>query len=124
MGKRQEERDHVHGDAMPPAQQLAFTAAGAIGAALLGATLARRGWRPQNVSAGMTALGALVAAGSDNAALRAIGAGAMSGSGAQLVLTLFAHHLDEAPTAGERGEPRKEPANANAPTRIAQVGAS
>lgn len=73
-------------------QQLAFTAAGAAGSALLGAILARQGYAPKTVSGALAAVGAGLAGIGDSDALRALGAGAMSGSGAQLVLMLFAEH--------------------------------
>lgn len=104
-------------------QQLAFTAAGAAGSALLGAILARQGYAPKTVSGALAALGAGLAGIGDSDALRALGAGAMSGSGAQLVLMLFAEYEErknvssDAPTsaaASRDHEPaRADAANAN-----------
>jgi hypothetical protein len=76
-------------------QQLAFTAAGAAGSALLGAILARQGHAPKTVSGALAALGAGLAGIGDSNALRALGAGAMSGAGAQLVLMLFSEYEDK-----------------------------
>lgn len=85
----------AHTDGTSTVQQLAFTAAGAAGAALLGAVLAQRGYAPKTVSGALAALGAGLAGIGDSKALRALGAGAMSGSGAQLVLMLFADYEDK-----------------------------
>ncbi len=90
-------------------QQLAFTAAGAAGSALLGAILARQGYAPKHVSGALAAIGAGLAGIGDSDALRALGAGAMSGSGAQLVLMLFAEHEE------------KKNAASDAPTSMAAV---
>ena len=76
-------------------QQLLFTAAGAAGSALLGAMLSRQGHAPKKVSGALAALGAGLAGIGDSEALRALGAGAMSGSGAQLVLMLFSEYEDK-----------------------------
>ena len=73
-------------------QQLVFTVAGAAGSALLGAILARQGHAPKTVSGALAALGAGLAGIGESDALRALGAGAMSGSGAQLVLMLFSEY--------------------------------
>jgi len=85
----------AHADGASTVEQLAFTAAGAAGAALLGAILAQRGYAPKTVSGALAALGAGLAGIGDSKALRALGAGAMSGSGAQLVLMLFAEYEDK-----------------------------
>ena len=85
------------------AQQLVFTAAGAAGAALLGAMLSRKGWHPKTVSGTLAGLGAALAGVGDSDALRAIGAGAMSGSGAQLVLMLFSEYEDKKLAANDAG---------------------
>jgi len=102
MGKRHEDKHKPRDAEQPPhaeelsaTQQLAFTAAGAAGSALLGAILTRKGWAPKTVSGTLAVLGALLAGMSDSDTLRAVGAGAMSGSGAQLVLMLFAEHEDK-----------------------------
>ncbi len=80
---------------MSTTHQLAFTAAGAAGSALLGAILTRKGWAPKIVSGTLAALGALLAGVSESDVLRAVGTGAMSGSGAQFVLMLFAEYEDK-----------------------------
>jgi len=102
MGKKHEEKHKPrnteqpsHAEELSTTQQLAFTAAGAAGSALLGAILTRKGWAPKTVSGTLAVLGALLAGVSDSETLRAVGAGAMSGSGAQLVLMLFAEHEDK-----------------------------
>lgn len=96
------EKKRKTNQAAPPAstektstvQQLVFTAAGAAGSALLGAMLSRQGYAPKTVSGALAALGAGLAGIGDSDALRALGAGAMSGSGAQLVLMLFSEYED------------------------------
>lgn len=87
--------DHADTEATSTVQQLAFTAAGAAGSALLSAILARQGYAPKHVSGALAAIGAGLAGIGESDTLRAIGAGAMSGSGAQLVLMLFAEHEDK-----------------------------
>lgn len=83
------------------AQQLVFTAAGAAGSALLGAILSRKGWDLRTVSGTLAGLGAALAGVGESDALRAIGAGAMSGAGAQLVLMLFAEYEDKKQAAND-----------------------
>ena len=102
MGKKHEDKHRPRNAEQPPradelsaTHQLAYTAAGAAGSALLGAILTRKGWAPKAVSGTLAVLGALLAGMSDSETLRAVGAGAMSGSGAQLVLMLFAEHEDK-----------------------------
>ena len=87
--------EHANTDGMPTVQQLAFTAAGAAGSALLSALLARRGYAPKTVAGALAAIGAGIAGVGESNAFRALGAGAMSGSGAQLVLMLFAEHEEK-----------------------------
>jgi len=102
MGNKDIDRKHkatnanmpVNSDWLSTVQQLAFTAAGAAGSALLGAILARKGYAPKTIAGVIAAVGAAFVGISDSDALRALGAGAMSGSGAQLVLMLFAEHED------------------------------
>jgi hypothetical protein len=91
----------VNSDRLSTVQQLAFTAAGAAASALLGAILARRGYAPKTLSGAIAALGAALVGIGDSDALRALGAGAMSGSGAQLVLMLFAEHEDRKKVGGD-----------------------
>lgn len=114
------------------AQQLALSAAGAAGSALLGAILARRGFAPKTVSGALAALGAGIAGVGGNEALRAFGAGAMSGSGAQLVLMLFAEYAEHgqandhaAPTAAAidaTAEPITASENGSAPAHAPTAG--
>lgn len=103
-------------------QHLVFTAVGAAGSALVGAALARRGYAPKTVSGALAALGAGLAGIGQSDALRAVGAGAMSSSGAQLVLMLFSEYEDKKNVAieaspvtssEERSPGSVEPANAN-----------
>lgn len=102
MGNKDVDRKHkatnanmpVNDEQLSTVQQLVFTAAGAAGSALLGAILARKGYAPKTIAGVIAAVGAAFAGISDSDALRALGAGAMSGSGAQLVLMLFAEHDD------------------------------
>lgn len=113
-------------------QQLVFTAAGAAGSALLGAILARQGHAPKTVSGALAALGAGLAGIGDSDALRALGAGAMSGSGAQLVLMLFSEYEskknsvnDASITVAASGEHAPAAAaNANVVPLAAKVAAS
>lgn len=77
-------------DVASTTDMLAFTAAGAVGAAWLGSMLTRKGWEPKAVSGVLTIVGALLAGTTDNEFLRALGTGALGGSGARLVLLLFA----------------------------------
>lgn len=69
--------------------RLGYTAAGAAGSALLGALLARQGWAPKTVSGALCAVGAGLAWKGDGTTIRSVGAGAMSGAGAQLALLLI-----------------------------------
>jgi hypothetical protein len=142
MGNKDREKKHKTTNAYVPAsgevpstvQQLAFTAAGAAGSALLGAILARKGYAPKTVSGAIAALGAGLAGIGDSDALRAIGAGAMSGSGAQLVLMLFAEYEDSknvassSPTtvaaSGEHVPTKADAANANIVSLAAKAAAS
>jgi hypothetical protein len=115
-------------------QQLAFTAAGAAGAALLGAILARQGHAPKTVSGALAALGAGLAGIGDSDALRAFGAGAMSGSGAQLVLMLLSEYEDrkslasDAPASvaapGDHAPAPSDAANGNVVPLAAKAAAS
>jgi hypothetical protein len=93
-----DERANTEG--MPTVQQLAFTAAGAAGSALLSALLARRGYAPKTVAGALAAIGAGIAGVGHSDAFRALGAGAMSGSSAQLVLMLFAEYEEKKNVAG------------------------
>lgn len=97
---------------------IVFTAAGAIGAALLGAALTRKGWEPRYVSGAITVVGWLLAHLGDSEVLRALGAGAMGGSGAQLVLLLFAEEARETPVV------QRDAANVNTTQRLGRVVAS
>lgn len=141
MGKNHEDKRKPRHAAQPPdteemstAEQLALTAAGAAGSALLGAYLTRKGWAPKMVSGAIAALGALLAGIGENEALRAVGAGAMSGSGAQLVLMLFAEHEDKKQVRSSDNTSIAaraaasvtggDAANANAAPRVAQAAAS
>jgi hypothetical protein len=141
MGNKDIEKKHKAHRAAEPAgtegsstvQQLAFTAAGAAGSALLGAILARQGYAPKTVAGTLTALGAGLAGIGDSDALRALGAGAMSGSGAQLVLMLFAEHEEkkEAPNhapvtvaAPDDHVPPADAANANVVPLAVKAAAS
>lgn len=114
-------------------QQLAFTAAGAAGSAILGAILTRQGYAPKTVSGTIAALGAGLASVGDSDALRALGTGAMSASGAQLVLMMFAEHEDkndaDAPATAGRASPVDRPpavdaSNANVVPLAAKAAAS
>lgn len=114
------------------AQHLALSAAGAAGSALLGAILARRGFARKTVSGALAALGAGIAGVGGNEALRALGAGAMSGSGAQLVLMLFAEYAEHghsndppAPTTATidaTAEPITAGENSSAPAHAPTAG--
>lgn len=106
---------HPEEERTSTAQQLVFTAAGAAGSALLGAILARRGWEPSTVSGTLAGLGAAIAGVGENDALRAIGAGAMSASGAQLVLMMFSEYEDRKNAAND--------ATSSPPTSVAPVDA-
>ena len=99
----------VNSERLTTVQQLVFTAAGAAGSAVLGAILARKGHAPKTIAGVMAAIGAAFAGISDSDALRALGAGVMSGSGAQLVLMLFAEHEDRQ-TVGSNTAPSAAPA--------------
>jgi hypothetical protein len=70
--------------------RLGYTAAGAAGSALLGAFLARQGWAPKTVSGALAAVGAGLAWKGEGSTVRSVGAGAMSGAGAQLALMVLA----------------------------------
>ena len=118
-------------EGMPTVQQLAFTAAGAAGSALLSALLARRGYAPKTIAGAIAAVGAGIAGVGDNHAFRALGAGAMSGSGAQLVLMLFAEYEEkesvasnDAVTPGEASPAQADAANANVVPLAAKAAAS
>lgn len=74
--------------------RLGYTAAGAAGSALLGAFLARQGWAPKTVSGALAAVGAGLAWKGEGSTVRSVGAGAMSGAGAQLALMVLADHED------------------------------
>ncbi len=142
MGNRYniEKRHKVRNTAEPAStggsstvQHLAFTAAGAAGSALLVALLARRGYPPKKITGALAALGAGLAAIGDNDALRAFGSGAMSGSGAQLVLMLFSEYQDKKNVAAEPSlvtscdQPfpaSAVPANANVVSATAKAAAS
>ena len=142
MGNKAIEKKHTSHRQTEPAsaeetstlRDLAFTAAGAAGSALLGAMLARRGYAPKSVSGAIAALGAGFAGIADSDALRAFGAGAMSGAGAQLVLMLFLEYEDKKNVASDaQGNPtgsRNRPpapgdaANANVVPLAAQAVAS
>jgi hypothetical protein len=129
MGNKDTDRKHkatnmnmpVNSDQLSTVQQLAFTAAGAAGSALLGAILARKGYAPKTIAGVIAAIGAAFGGISDSDALRAVAAGAMSGSGAQLVLMLFLEHEDRqkvgsdgATTAASDGHVPAEAEAANA----------
>ena len=140
MGNKDNVEKKHNAHRVPPAntdgsstvQQLAFTAAGAAGSALLGAMLSRQGYAPKTVSGALAALGAGLAGIGDSDALRALGAGAMSGSGAQLVLMLFSEYEDkrnvasDAPTAasGNRAPVPADAANANVVPLAVKAAAS
>jgi len=100
---RRAEREDTEGTST--VQQLAFTAAGAAGAAALSAILARQGYAPKHVSGTLAVIGAGLAGIGDSDALRALGAGAMSGSGAQLVLMMFAEYEDRKNQSAANDEP-------------------
>lgn len=69
------------------------TAAGAAGAALACAFVARKDWLPPKLITGVVSvLGAVFAVGGRSDTLRAVGAGAMSAAGAQLGLMLLDDH--------------------------------
>lgn len=141
MGNKDIDRKHkatnanmpVNSDQLSTVHQLAFTAAGAAGSALLGAILARKGYAPKTIAGVIAAVGAALAGISDSDALRALGAGAMSGSGAQLVLMLFAEHEESkkvesggATTAASGGHvpAQADAANANVVSRAPKAVAS
>jgi len=79
--------------------RLGYTAAGAAGSALLGAFLARQGWAPKTVSGTLAAVGAGLAWKGDGSTIRSVGAGAMSGAGAQLALMMIADREEAAKPA-------------------------
>jgi len=132
--------ERANSEGMPTVQQLAFTAAGAAGSALLSALLARRGYAPKTVAGTLTALGADIAGVGENHAFRALGAGAMSGSGAQLVLMLFAEYEEKknvatgasaangaanaAPSVGDAASGPSDAANANVVPLAAKAAVS
>jgi hypothetical protein len=100
------------------AHRLGYTAAGAAGSALLGAFLARQGWAPKTVSGALAAVGAGLAWKGEGSTVRSVGAGAMSGAGAQLALMLLADHEDAkkpASIAATSGSGGKRLANADTP---------
>lgn len=130
MGNKDIDRKHkaananmpVNSERLPTMQQLAFTGAGAAGSALLGAVLAQEGYEPKTIAGTIAALGAALAGISESDALRAFGAGAMSGSGAQLVLMLFAEHQEKTKvvsnnattaTSGDHASGHADAGNAN-----------
>lgn len=129
--KTHDRGERANTEGMPTVQQLAFTAAGAAGSALVSALLARRGYAPKTVAGAIAALGAGIAGVGENHAFRALGAGAMSGSGAQLVLMLFAEYeekknvaANDAVTVGEASPPNADAANANVVPLAAKAAAS
>lgn len=75
--------------------RLGYTAAGAAGSALLGAFLARQGWAPKTVSGALAAVGAGLAWKGDGDTIRSVGAGAMSGAGAQFALLMIDDHEEK-----------------------------
>ena len=111
-------------DGRSTVQQLAFTAAGAAGSALLGAILTRQGYEPKTVSGTIAALGAGLASVGDSDAMRALGAGAMSASGAQLVLILFSEHDDRKHAANDVRPTIPDAASANVLPLAAKAVAS
>lgn len=129
--KTHDRGERANTEGIPTVQQLALTAAGAAGSALLNALLARRGYAPKTVAGAIAALGAGIAGVGENHAFRALGAGAMSGSGAQLVLMLFAEYeekknvaANDAVTVGEASPPNADAANANVVPLAAKAAAS
>lgn len=72
--------------------RLGYTVAGAAGSALLCAFMAREGWAPKTVSGALAAVGAGLAWKGDSTTIRSVGAGAMSGAGAQLALLMIDDH--------------------------------
>lgn len=88
--------------------RLGYTAAGAAGSALVGALLARQGWAPKTVSGALAAVGAGLAWKGDGSTIRSVGAGAMSGAGAQLALMMLADHEEK----------KQGPTVATAPTHL------
>jgi hypothetical protein len=104
MAKNKKKHKHHFRNAAPrppraarPAEEtnthrLGYTVAGAAGSALLGAFLAREGWAPKTVSGALCAVGAGLAWKGDSTTIRSVGAGAMSGAGAQLTLLLMDDH--------------------------------
>jgi len=111
-----------------PGHHLGYTAAGAAGSALLVGLLARQGWAPKTVAAAVTAVGAGLGWKGDGSTIRSVGAGAMSGAGAQLGLMMIADHEQKqgtnnatTPTVATTALPTKKVANAELPPGVLEA---
>ncbi len=81
-----------HGGGESSLQRLAYTAAGAVGSALVGAMLAKENWAPKTIAGALATLGAGLTWKGDSATIKSLGSGAMSSAGGQLVLLLIDEH--------------------------------
>jgi hypothetical protein len=111
-----------------PSQHLGYTAAGAAGSAVLVGLLARQGWAPKTVAGAVAAVGAGLGWKGDGSTIRSVGAGAMSGAGAQLALMMIADHEHQqatttkpATTTASTTVPLRKPANAELPPGVLEA---
>lgn len=97
-----------------PIKQLAYTAGGAVGVALVGSLLAREGWAPKTIATALTATGAGLAWKAGEPTWRAVGSGVMGSAGGQLALMMLDDHDRKpatTPTVATAHAPAKRQAN-------------
>jgi hypothetical protein len=110
-----------HGGAESSFQRLAYTAAGAVGSALVGAMLAKENWAPKTIAGALATLGAGLTWKGDSATIKSLGSGAMSSAGGQLVLLLIDEHGKKPANADELPAGALEGALERARARLAMT---